>query len=70
MSEKLEALRGMTRWQYTRRQIVKNKQLYFMVAPFMLFFFMFTVQPVCIAKYLTFNDYNVLQSAKFVWNHN
>ena len=66
MSEKLETLRGMSKWQYTRYQIKKNKQLYWMVAPFMLFFLLFTVLPVGIAIYLSFMDYNVLQSAKLV----
>ncbi len=66
MSEKLETLRGMSKWQYTRYQIKRNKQLYWMVAPFMLFFLLFTVLPVGIAIYLSFMDYNVLQSAKLV----
>ncbi len=56
----------MTKWQYTRRQIRKSRQLYLMVAPFMLFFFVFTVLPVAIAIYLSFTDYNVLQKANFV----
>jgi multiple sugar transport system permease protein len=36
----------------------------------MLFFLVFTVLPVGIAIYLSFMEYNVLQSAKFVWFNN
>lgn len=70
MAETVKTVRGMTRGQYLWHQIKKNRQLYLMIAPFMLCFFMFTVLPVGIAVYLSFMDYNVLQSAKFVWFDN
>lgn len=56
----------MTKRQYTWYLMKKNKSMYAMVAPFMLFFFVFTVLPVAISVYLSFTEYNVLQSAHFV----
>lgn len=70
MTENVRYAQSMTKWQYTRRLMKKNRQLYLMVAPFMLFFLVFTVLPVGIAIYLSFMEYNVLQSAKFVWFNN
>ncbi len=70
MAEAIKTVRGMTRGQHLWYQIKKNRQLYLMIAPFMLCFFVFTVLPVGIAVYLSFMDYNVLQSAKFVWFDN
>ena len=70
MAEKIESMRSMGKWQYTRSQIKKNRQLYYMIAPFMLFFIVFTVLPVLIAVYYSLMEYNVLQSPKFVWFDN
>ena len=66
MAEKIESMHSMTKWQYTRYQIKKNRQLYYMIAPYMLFFIVFTVLPVLIAVYYSLMEYNVLQSPKFV----
>lgn len=59
-------VKPMTKWQNTWYMMKKSKQLYLMVAPFMLFFIVFTVLPVAISIYLSFTEYNVLQSANFV----
>ncbi len=70
MAETGAGVRGMTKWQYTRHTIKKSRQLYMMVAPFMLFFTVFTVLPVGMSIYLSFMDYNVLQPPKFIWFKN
>ena len=66
MTENVKAVRGMTKWRHTLHDMKKSRQLYLMVAPFMLFFIVFTVLPVLISVYLSFTEYNVLQPARLV----
>ncbi|MBQ6646387.1 MAG: sugar ABC transporter permease [Clostridia bacterium] len=70
MTQKVKPMLGMGKWQYTKHEIKKYRQLYWMMAPFMLFFLAFTVLPVLIAVYYSLMEYNVLQSPKFVWFDN
>lgn len=42
------------------------KAAYLLLAPFMLIFFIFTVLPVLVSIVLSFTQYNVLQTPKFV----
>lgn len=56
----------MTKRQATWHAMKKSRQLYLMVAPFMLFFLVFTVLPVAISVYLSLTEYNVLEAPKFV----
>ncbi len=51
----------MTKWQWTWNEIKKNKTAYFMVAPFLLLFIVFTVIPVFLSILLSFTDFNMLQ---------
>ncbi len=56
---------GDKEWSLWTR-IRKNRQNYFLLAPFMLFFFTFTLLPVVIAIALSFTNYNMFESADFV----
>jgi multiple sugar transport system permease protein len=44
----------------------KNRPLYFMLLPFMIIFFTFTILPVGMAIFTSFTQYNVLQPPEFV----
>jgi len=46
--------------------IKKNKACYAMIAPFMLFFLIFTVVPVVMSFPISFTDFNMAQPPKFV----
>lgn len=47
-------------------QIYADRACYFMIAPFMILFFVFTVIPVLAAIVLSFTDFNMLQTPNFV----
>ena len=51
----------MTKWQWTWKEIKKNKTAYFMLAPFLILFLVFTVLPVFLSILLSFTDFNMLQ---------
>lgn len=51
---------------YTWWDIKRNRVLYLMMAPFLVFFLIFAVYPVLQAIYFSFTDYNVLQPANFI----
>ena len=46
--------------------ITQNKECYLMIAPFMLFFIIFTIVPVVMSLPMGFTDFNMVQSPKFV----
>ena len=56
--------------QEKRRQLLvsikQNKECYLMIAPFMLFFIIFTVVPVIMSLPMGFTDFNMVQPPKFV----
>lgn len=56
--------------QEKRRQLLvsikQNKECYLMIAPFMLFFIIFTMVPVIMSLPMGFTDFNMAQSPKFV----
>ncbi len=56
----------MTKFQWTWKEIKRNKVAYFMVAPFMLLFFVFTVLPVIFSIFLSFTEFNMLEMPKLV----
>lgn len=60
---------GSKEWSLWTR-IKKSRQNYFLLAPFMLFFFTFTLLPVVIAIVLSFTNYNMFESAGLVWFEN
>ena len=50
----------MTKLQWTWKEIKRNKTAYFMLAPFLLLFIIFTVLPVFLSIILSFTDFNML----------
>ncbi len=55
----------MTKRQWIWKEMKKNKVGYFMIAPFMLLFFIFTVLPVILSMVLSLTDFNMLQMPNF-----
>ena len=69
MSKKAkEALKNgtMTKRQWTWLMMKRYKVGYFMVAPFMLLFFVFTIIPVVASLFVGFTDYNMLEVPNWV----
>ena len=62
--------KDMTKAQWTLREMKKNKAGYFMVAPFFILFFVFTVVPVFLSMILSFTSFNLLEMPKVVWLDN
>lgn len=46
-------------------EVVKNRECYIMLAPFMILFVIFTVVPVLMSVPIGFTDFNMVQSPKF-----
>ena len=55
------ARKDMTKFQWTLKEIGRNKTAYFMIAPFMILFFIFTVFPVLLSIILSFTQFNMLE---------
>jgi len=53
--------KDMTKAQWTWKEMKRNKVAYFMVAPFVILFFIFTVIPVFLSMILSLTDFNMLQ---------
>ena len=51
----------MTKWQWTWKEIKRNKIAYAMIAPYMLIFLCFTVLPVILSMVISFTDFNMLE---------
>ena len=47
------------RWAYTWHEMKRNKMCYFMMAPFMIFFLVFTIVPVCMSLPIGFTDFDM-----------
>ena len=62
------AVRTKTRVQNDSllHQIRKNKASYFLMAPYFILFFLFTVLPVAMSIYLSFNYFNMLEAPRWV----
>ena len=75
MSQKTAAKKAVSRkdmtWaQWTLKEMKRNRVGYFMVAPFMTLFTLFTILPVVISIILSFTDFNLLQTPSFLWFEN
>ncbi|MGI6166850.1 MAG: carbohydrate ABC transporter permease [Eubacteriales bacterium] len=75
MSQKTAGVRAvarkdMTRWQWTWKEMKRNKVGYIMVAPYMILFTIFTVIPVLLSIIISFTDFNMLQWPNFVFLDN
>ena len=60
----------MTKAQWTWFLVRRNKMAYFMVAPFMILFFLFTIVPVFLSLLLSFTSFNMLEPPKFIFMDN
>ena len=60
----------MTKAEWTWFLIRKNKTAYFMIAPFMILFFLFTIIPVFLSLVLSFTSFNMLEWPKFIFMDN
>ncbi len=60
----------MTKAEWTWFLVRKNKTAYFMIAPFMMLFFLFTIIPVFLSLVLSFTSFNMLEWPKFIFMDN
>jgi len=58
--------KDMTKFQWTLKEMARNKTAYFMIAPFMILFTIFTVFPVVLSIALSFTEFNLLEFPKFI----
>ncbi len=56
----------MSKWQWTWKEMKKNKTAYFMIAPFLILFIVFTVLPVVLSMILSLTNFNMLTIPDFV----
>ncbi len=68
--EKAVIRTDMSRFKWTLNEMKKNKVGYFMVAPFFILFFIFTVLPVVLSFVLSFTTFNLLEWPNFVFMDN
>ena len=52
----------MSKWQWTWKEIKRNKTAYFMLFPFLILFIVFTVLPVLLSIFFSLTDFNMLQT--------
>ena len=71
MSKKKAVIRSdMTKAQWIRKEMRRNKVAYFMVAPYMTIFTLFTVVPVLLSVIVSFTNFNLLEVPDFVFLDN
>jgi len=76
MSQKTETAtrpvsrKDMTKWQWTLKEIKNNKTGYFLLAPFYIIFFIFTVAPVILSIFFSLTDFNMLEAPNLLWFDN
>ena len=56
----------MSKLQWTWKEMKRNKTAYFMLAPFLILFIIFTVLPVVLSMFLSLTDFNMLEMPHFV----
>ena len=69
-ASKQAASRELTMAQWKLKEIRQNWVAYFMVAPYMLLFTLFTVVPVVLSIVISFTDFNMLEFPNIVWLKN
>ena len=69
-AKKAVSRKDMTMWQWTLKEMKRNRVGYFMVAPFMILFTLFTVLPVVLSVIVSFTDFNLLQWPSWLWFEN
>ena len=68
--KQVKPLHEMTKSERTWFLIKRNKTAYFMIAPFMILFFIFTIIPVALSLVLSLTSFNMLQFPKFIFLDN
>lgn len=63
---KEEVMNKKTKFQMLKLEIYRNRTLYLMMLPFLIFFITFSVYPVLQAIYYSFTDYNILEAPNFI----
>ena len=69
-TKKAGTRKDLTKTQWILKEMVRNKVAYFMVAPYMILFAMFTVMPVILSIVVSFTDFNLLEWPNFVFLDN
>ncbi len=69
-ASKQAASRELTKTQWKLKEIRQNWVAYFMVAPYMILFTLFTVVPVVLSIVISFTDFNMLEFPNIVWLKN
>lgn len=64
------ARKDMTMRQWIWKEMKRNKVAYLMVAPYMFIFCIFTILPVIISVFMSFTDFNMLETPNIVWFKN
>ncbi len=67
---KVVSRKEMTKAQWTLHMMNTHKVGYFMLAPFMILFFLTTVIPVFLSLYFSFTSFNMIETPKFVFMDN
>ncbi|MCR5352705.1 MAG: sugar ABC transporter permease [Clostridiales bacterium] len=57
---------NMTKWEWIRREMSRNKIGYLMVAPYYIVFLIFTVVPVFASLFLSLTQFNMLEPPVFI----
>ena len=71
MSDKKTVARSdISRAAWTWKEMKKNRVAYFMVAPYMIIFTVFTVVPVLLSIVISFTNFNLLEMPDFVFLDN
>jgi multiple sugar transport system permease protein len=60
----------LTPFQNWLKEVKAHKHSYILMSPYMILFFLFTVLPVCIAIFISFTYFNLLEFPKWVGWHN
>jgi len=68
--KQVKTRREMTKAEWTWFLVKRNKTAYFMVAPFMILFFLFTIIPVALSLVLSLTSFNMLEWPKFIFLDN
>lgn len=60
----------MTMMQWKLKEMRQNWVAYLMVAPYMILFTLFTIVPVVLSIFISFTDFNMLETPNIVWLKN
>ncbi len=68
--KQVKTRKEMTNAEWTWFLVKRNKTAYFMIAPFMILFFLFTIIPVALSLVLSLTSFNMLEFPKFIFMDN